>query len=82
MLISYFLDTRESRLLGEIHISLLKTIVKGIEDVAQATSNGIGENWNNISLARGGHPQLVKDVIIIFPEIGLLLSCRNYTIYC
>ena len=82
MLISYFPDTKESRLLGEIHISLLKTIVRDIEDVAQATSNGLGENRNNISLARGGHPQLVEAVIIIFLEIGLLLSCRNYTNYC
>ena len=82
MLIGYFPDTKESILLGEIHISLLKTIVKDIEDVAQANSNGLGANRNNISLARGGHPQLSKDVIIIFPKIGLLLSCRNYTNYC
>lgn len=50
----------EPRLLGEIHISLLKTIVKDIEDVAQATSNGLGANQNSISLAGGGHPQLVE----------------------
>ena len=82
MLISYFHDTHESRLLGEIRISLLKTIVKDIEDVAQATSNGLGANQNSNSLAGGGHPQLVEAVIIIFPKIGLLLSCRNYTNYC
>ena len=82
MLISYFPDTKESRLLGEIHISLLKNIVKDIEDVAQATFNGLGENQNNSSLAGRGHPQLVEAAIIIFPEIGLLLSCRNYTNYC
>lgn len=40
----------EQRLLGEIHINLLKTIVKDIEDVAQATSNGLGANQNSISL--------------------------------
>ena len=82
MLISYFHDTHESRLLGEIHISLLKTIVKDIEDVAQATFNGLGSNQNRNSLAGAGHPQLVEAIIIIFPEIGLLLSCSNYTNHC
>ena len=82
MLISYYPNTQESRLLGEIHISLLKTIVKDIEDVAQATSNGLGSNQNKNSLSGVGHPQLVEVVIIIFPEIGLLLSCRNYTNNC
>ncbi|GLJ54616.1 hypothetical protein SUGI_1173340 [Cryptomeria japonica] len=50
----------DSRLLGEIHVSLLKTIVKDIEDVACATSNGLGANQNNVGLAGGGHPQLVE----------------------
>ena len=30
--------------------NLLKTIVKDIDDVAQATSNGLGVNQNGISL--------------------------------
>ncbi|KAH9321847.1 hypothetical protein KI387_016486, partial [Taxus chinensis] len=50
----------DSRLLGEIHVSLLKTIVKDIEDAACATSNVLGANQNNVSLAGGGHPQLVE----------------------
>jgi hypothetical protein len=56
----------------------LKTIVKDIEDVAQATSNGLGANQNSISLAGGGHPQLVEAVIIIFPE----LICCYYVGVC
>uniref|UniRef100_A0A5B7A7I4 Homeobox-DDT domain protein RLT1 n=1 Tax=Davidia involucrata TaxID=16924 RepID=A0A5B7A7I4_DAVIN len=50
----------ESRLLGEIHISLLKLIIKDIEDVARTPSIGLGTNQYSAANAEGGHPQIVE----------------------
>ncbi|PSR98600.1 Homeobox-DDT domain protein [Actinidia chinensis var. chinensis] len=50
----------DSRLLGEIHISLLKLIIKDIEDVARTPSNGICTNQCSSANPEGGHPQIVK----------------------
>ncbi|GAB2274768.1 hypothetical protein Dimus_009541 [Dionaea muscipula] len=50
----------EPRLLGEIHIALLKSIVKDIEDVARTPSAGPGVNQNSAANPGGGHPQLVE----------------------
>ncbi|KAA8515215.1 hypothetical protein F0562_018394 [Nyssa sinensis] len=50
----------ESRLLGEIHIALLKLIIKDIEDVARTPSIGLGTNQYGAANAEGGHPQIVE----------------------
>ncbi|XP_062007691.1 homeobox-DDT domain protein RLT2 isoform X2 [Rosa rugosa] len=50
----------DSRLLGEIHISLLRSIIKDIEDVARIPSMGVGANQNCAANPGGGHPQIVE----------------------
>lgn len=50
----------DSRLLGEIHICLLRLIVKDIEDVARTPSAGMGMNQNGVANSGGGHPQIVE----------------------
>ncbi|XP_024520101.1 homeobox-DDT domain protein RLT1 isoform X3 [Selaginella moellendorffii] len=47
----------DSRLLGEIHIALLKTLVKDVKDASQAAA--IGSN-QALAVASGGHPELVE----------------------
>ncbi|KAJ1284714.1 hypothetical protein BS78_03G226300 [Paspalum vaginatum] len=44
----------DSRLLGELHVALLKSIIKDIEDVARTPSIALGVNPG------GGHPQIVE----------------------
>ncbi|KAF8675750.1 hypothetical protein HU200_047234 [Digitaria exilis] len=44
----------DSRLLGELHIALLKSIIKDIEDVARTPSIALGVNPG------GGHPHIVE----------------------
>lgn len=50
-------------MLGEIHVSLLKLIIKDIEDVAR-TPTGLGVNQNGAINPGGGHPQIVEGVNI------------------
>ncbi|KAI3800848.1 hypothetical protein L1987_28946 [Smallanthus sonchifolius] len=50
----------DSRLLGEVHIALLKLIVKDIEDVARTPSGGPGTNQYTVANPEGGHPQIVE----------------------
>ncbi|CAK8577651.1 unnamed protein product [Lathyrus sativus] len=50
----------DSRLLGEIHVSLLKVIMKDIEDVARTPSSGLGMNQNGAANSGGGHPEIVE----------------------
>lgn len=49
-------------MLGEIHVSLLKLIIKDIEDVARTPSTGLGMNQNGAANPGGGHPQIVEGV--------------------
>ncbi|XP_021902107.1 homeobox-DDT domain protein RLT1 [Carica papaya] len=49
----------DSRLLGEIHVTLLKSIIKDIEDVAR-TPTGVGANQYCSANPEGGHPQIVE----------------------
>ncbi|KAM0864539.1 hypothetical protein ACQ4PT_043854 [Festuca glaucescens] len=44
----------DSRLLGELHVALLKSIIKDIEDVSRTPSAALGVNPG------GGHPQIVE----------------------
>ncbi|XP_014508807.1 homeobox-DDT domain protein RLT1 isoform X2 [Vigna radiata var. radiata] len=50
----------DSRLLGEIHVALLKVVIKDIEDVARTPSTGLGSNQNGAANAGGGHPEIVE----------------------
>lgn len=50
----------DSRLLAEIHIALLKLIIKDIEDVARTPSGGPGTNQYSAINPEGGHPQIVE----------------------
>ncbi|XP_057450626.1 homeobox-DDT domain protein RLT2-like isoform X3 [Lotus japonicus] len=50
----------DSRLLGEIHIALLRCIIKDIEDVARTPFTGLGANQNNVANSGGGHPHVVE----------------------
>ncbi|XP_026420944.1 homeobox-DDT domain protein RLT2-like isoform X1 [Papaver somniferum] len=50
----------DPRLLGEIHVALLRSIVKDIEDVARTPSMGLGANQNSSVNPGGGHPQIVE----------------------
>ncbi|XP_019423523.1 PREDICTED: homeobox-DDT domain protein RLT1-like isoform X3 [Lupinus angustifolius] len=49
----------DSRLLGEIHIALLKVIIKDIEDVSR-TPTGLGMNQIGTANSGGGHPEIVE----------------------
>ncbi|KAL2937885.1 Homeobox-DDT domain protein RLT2 [Bienertia sinuspersici] len=50
----------DPRLLGEIHVAILRTIIKDIEDVARTPSTGLGTNQNTVANPVGGHPQIVE----------------------
>ncbi|XWS19639.1 hypothetical protein CRYUN_Cryun31cG0032900 [Craigia yunnanensis] len=50
----------DSRLLGEIHVALLKSIIKDIEDVARTPLTGLGMNQYCAANPEGGHPQIVE----------------------
>ncbi|XP_039068408.1 homeobox-DDT domain protein RLT1-like isoform X2 [Hibiscus syriacus] len=50
----------DSRLLGEIHVALLKAIIKDIEDVARTPVTGSGMNQYSAANPEGGHPQIVE----------------------
>lgn len=50
----------DARLLGEIHVSLLRTIIKDIEDVARTPSTNVGANLNSVANPGGGHPHIVE----------------------
>ncbi|XP_034701923.1 homeobox-DDT domain protein RLT2 isoform X4 [Vitis riparia] len=50
----------DPRLLGEIHVALLRSIIKDIEDVVRTPSIGLGANQNSAANPGGGHPQIVE----------------------
>ncbi|XP_057751041.1 homeobox-DDT domain protein RLT1-like isoform X2 [Arachis stenosperma] len=50
----------DSRLLGEIHVALLKVIIKDIADVARTPSTGLGMSQNGAANSGGGHPEIVE----------------------
>ena len=63
---------QDPRLLGEIHIALLKSIIKDIEDVARTPSTGLGCNQHSVTNSGGGHPQVVEGVSNFFSSLQLL----------
>ena len=50
-------------MLGEIHVALLKLIIKDIEDVARTPLSGVGFNQNGAANPGGGHLEIVEGVI-------------------
>ncbi|XP_076918162.1 homeobox-DDT domain protein RLT1-like [Bidens hawaiensis] len=50
----------DSRILGEIHIALLKLIVRDIEEAARTLSGGPGTNQYTVANPEGGRPQIVE----------------------
>ncbi|KAM7271111.1 hypothetical protein ACFE04_030325 [Oxalis oulophora] len=51
----------DSRLLGEIHVSLLKCVIKDIIDVARTSALGLGTNQSNAAgPPGGGHPNIIE----------------------
>ncbi|XP_038683362.1 homeobox-DDT domain protein RLT2-like isoform X2 [Tripterygium wilfordii] len=50
----------DPRLLGEVHVSLLRSIVKDIEDVARIPATKLGVNQTSAANPGGGHPQIVE----------------------
>jgi len=52
-------------------VALLKTLVRDIEEAAQAVSGGMVGQRDAIAMAAGGHPQLVEAVSlcvnVVFP---------------
>ncbi|CAN1844627.1 Homeobox-DDT domain protein RLT2 [Linum perenne] len=50
----------DPRLLGEIHVALLKSIIKDIEDVGRPPVSGLGANQNSSGNPGGGHPRIVE----------------------
>uniref|UniRef100_A0A452ZWD0 Uncharacterized protein n=1 Tax=Aegilops tauschii subsp. strangulata TaxID=200361 RepID=A0A452ZWD0_AEGTS len=50
----------DSRLLGELHVAVLKSIIKDIEDVARTSSVVSGVNQSSSANPGGGHPQIVE----------------------
>lgn len=54
----------DSRLLGEIHIALLKLIIKDVEDVARTPSTAVGANQYSSANLDGGHPRIVEGAFL------------------
>ncbi|XP_059282469.1 homeobox-DDT domain protein RLT2 [Lycium ferocissimum] len=50
----------DPRLLAEIHIALLKLIIKDIEDVARTPASAVGANPNSGANPGGGHSDIVE----------------------
>lgn len=50
----------DSRLLAEVHIALLKLIIRDIEDVARTPCGGLGTNQYTAANPEGGHPRIVE----------------------
>ncbi|CAL9169362.1 homeobox-DDT domain protein RLT2-like isoform X1 [Musa acuminata AAA Group] len=50
----------DSRLLGEVHVALLKSIIKDIEDVARTPASTLGASQSCTVNPGGGHPQIVE----------------------
>ncbi|CAK9144878.1 unnamed protein product [Ilex paraguariensis] len=50
----------DPRLLGEINVALLRSIIKDIEDVARTPSTGLVTNQNCAVNPGGGHPHIVE----------------------
>ena len=69
-------------MLGEIHVALLKSIIRDIEDVARTPAIALGSNQNSAANPGGGHPQIVEGVrpfsLHLFPS---LITYNSFWLY-
>ena len=65
---------------GEIHVALLKLIIKDIEDVARTPSTGLGMNQNGAANLGGGHPHIVEGVTSALCTLEFVI-CLPYYIF-
>jgi hypothetical protein len=77
-------------MLGEVHIALLRSIIKDIEDVARTPTTGLGANQNSVMNSGGGHPQVVEGVsflLFLIFQLSIYFLCsffklkKNYFVY-
>lgn len=68
---------QDSRILSEIHIAILKCIIKDIEDVARTPITGLGSNQYTATIPGGGHPQIVEGV----SNFPLILTAALLLVY-
>lgn len=61
-------------MLGEIHVTLLRSIIRDIEDVARTPFSGIGNNQYTTANPEGGHPQIVEGVTFSVSDVTILFS--------
>lgn len=66
--------------MGEIHIVLLKHIIKDIEGVVRTLSVGVGANQNAAANPGGGHPHVVEGVSL--PLFHISFSYNVYISPC
>ena len=69
-------------MLGEIHVALLKLIIKDIEDVARTPSTGLVVNQNGAANPGGGHPQIVEGVTSALCTLEFSLFACHTTFLC
>jgi hypothetical protein len=87
----YFLSIlQDPRMLGEVHVALLRSIIKDIEDVARTPTTGLGANQNSVMNSGGGHPQVVEGVsflLFLIFQLSIYFLCsffklkKNYFVY-
>jgi hypothetical protein len=63
---------------GEIHVALLKLIIKDIEDVARTPSTGLGMNQNGAANPGGGHPHIVEGVTSALCTLEFVICLPYY----
>ncbi|KAK1325416.1 hypothetical protein QJS10_CPA01g02042 [Acorus calamus] len=68
----------DSRLLGEIHVALLKSIIKDIEDVARTPAIALGANHNSAANPGGGHPQIVEGLALFSQAYAWGFDIRSW----
>jgi hypothetical protein len=65
-------------MLGEVHVALLRSIIKDIEDVARTPTTGLGANQNSVMNSGGGHPQVVEGVsflLFLIFQLSIYFLC-------
>ncbi|KAK1268787.1 hypothetical protein QJS04_geneDACA008298 [Acorus gramineus] len=68
----------DSRLLGEIHVALLKSIIKDIEVVARTPALALGANHNSATNPGGGHPQIVEGLALFSQAYAWGFDIRSW----
>ena len=52
----------------EVHVALLKSIIKDVEDVARTPASTLGASQSCTVNPGGGHPQIVEGVCALSPQ--------------